>query len=402
MAFTQRTIDTVLNGDSSKRVKLRDEAVRGLLLRVGPRDAVWSYEWRPRGMGSSGRRAANKALKLGTVQTMALAEARTAALSAKQIVVEGGDPAIGRERHRAATARWTVPITEVLPLYVASLEGRNKSPKHARDEALQVRRAFETVNLSTAAVAAMTVVAVHRVVDEAPAGSKRARLGALHRFLRWCKSRGFVDEVATAAIERADRPSLPISRDRVLSLEELARLLHAVDVLPVSPVRRNLVLFIIATACRREEAATAEWAHIDMVRSVWNQPGLLTKNRLAHIIPLNGTAVRAIGPAGIGLVFPSPTTGGVMSGWSELKDAIDRVSQVTTWRLHDVRRTFASHLAERGIDETTVDLCLNHRASSTRSGVMGVYQRSARLSDRARAMEEWHTVLDEARAMARG
>jgi integrase len=56
--------------------------------------------------------------------------------------------------------------------------------------------------------------------------------------------------------------------------------------------------------------------------------------------------------------------------------------------LHDIRRGFVSHLADR-LDVDALDQCLAH----TRSGVRGVYQLSKRMDARAQALAAWAAIL---------
>jgi integrase len=55
------------------------------------------------------------------------------------------------------------------------------------------------------------------------------------------------------------------------------------------------------------------------------------------------------------------------------------------FNLHDIRRAFVSHLAERGFDVDLLDQCLAH----TRKGVFGTYQRASRMRERAAALNTW-------------
>ena len=102
------------------------------------------------------------------------------------------------------------------------------------------------------------------------------------------------------------------------------------------------------------------------------------------------------------LVFPSLRAGNAITSWSKTKRRIDAASGVTNWRWHDLRRTFASHCAERGVSETVADLILSHKQSATRPGVMAVYQRSRRWEERVAAMEVWAGVIEEAIRAASG
>ena len=67
--------------------------------------------------------------------------------------------------------------------------------------------------------------------------------------------------------------------------------------------------------------------------------------------------------------------------FSKAKRELDRLSGVTGWRLHDLRRTCVSGMARLGIAPHVADKILNHQ-SGTISGVAAVYQRHQFLSEK--------------------
>ena len=67
---------------------------------------------------------------------------------------------------------------------------------------------------------------------------------------------------------------------------------------------------------------------------------------------------------------------------------LDRLSGVTGWRVHDLRRTCVSGMARLGIAPHVADKVLNHQAG-TISGVAAVYQRHEFLSERRQALDLW-------------
>jgi integrase len=60
------------------------------------------------------------------------------------------------------------------------------------------------------------------------------------------------------------------------------------------------------------------------------------------------------------------------------------------WRLHDLRRTFATGCARLGVPLHVVEKSLNH-TSGTFRGIVAVYQRHDFLNERSQAMELWST-----------
>ena len=78
-----------------------------------------------------------------------------------------------------------------------------------------------------------------------------------------------------------------------------------------------------------------------------------------------------------------------VSGFSRIKRRLDAMMKdVSPWRLHDLRRTCATGMAEIGVPPHIIELCLNH-VSGARAGVAGIYNRAEQMTERTTAMEKW-------------
>lgn len=190
-------------------------------------------------------------------------------------------------------------------------------------------------------------------------------------------------------------------RDRSLSLDELGRVLVALD--GMTQPNALAVRFACATGARREEAAAVRPEELDLDDALWTIPAARTKNARPHLVPLNAEALAAA-EAGLKLkgevLFPG-RTGSPCSGWSKFKAALDDASGVAGWRLHDLRRTLASLCADRGEDPLTLDRILNHVGAGSLGTVGRIYQTSALLTQRRRALDLWAGIMAEAREAAR-
>jgi hypothetical protein len=67
--------------------------------------------------------------------------------------------------------------------------------------------------------------------------------------------------------------------------------------------------------------------------------------------------------------------------------------KTTPWRLHDLRRTAVTGMAELGIRPDVIELAVNH-VSGHRGGIAGVYNRSEMLPDRKTALERWASHIE--------
>src|SRR4051794_19738715 len=122
------------------------------------------------------------------------------------------------------------------------------------------------------------------------------------------------------------------------------------------------------------------WSELDLERALWRLPGSRTKNHRAHDVPLPTQAVallaarRRVGDRDA--VFGRSLDGAGFSGWSQCKRALDAAVGLPEWKLHDLRRSAVTHMAEIGIEPSVIEAAINH-ISGTRAGVAGVYNRSA-------------------------
>jgi integrase len=81
-----------------------------------------------------------------------------------------------------------------------------------------------------------------------------------------------------------------------------------------------------------------------------------------------------------------------MSGWSKATARLNKLTgPMEPWRLHDLRRTFATHLRSLGIDRLVVSKLLNH----AEAGVTKIYDRWTADPEKTAAMERWANRLRE-------
>ncbi|BDW86637.1 tyrosine-type recombinase/integrase [Roseicyclus marinus] len=224
-------------------------------------------------------------------------------------------------------------------------------------------------------------------------------LAFLRRFFNWCLERDYLDGNPTLGIAK---PTKEVARDRVLSPDEIARVLQAAEAIryPFGPFVKLLIL----TGQRRDEVAGMRWREINDADCVWVLPAERSKNGKAHTVHLSDAAIAVLRSVpridGCELVFPAtrvrrktdegePAPVLPISGFSTTKRQLDELSGVTGWTLHDLRRSFATHCTEKlGVSPVVVDKVLNHQSGAVR-GVAAVYQRGQYLEERRNALEAW-------------
>jgi integrase len=183
----------------------------------------------------------------------------------------------------------------------------------------------------------------------------------------------------------------PIHREeraRALSATEIAALWRAWETMG-APMGAFMRLALV-TGQRRSEIATMERRELDLEGRLWTIPPAKSKNRKAHLVPLSALAVEILeGLPRIDDRYVFSTRAGTrIFGFSKAKARAATLSGVMTWRLHDLRRTMATRLAELGVPHPVVSKALNHSPRGV-MGVTAIYSRHEYLDERREAMERW-------------
>lgn len=358
IALTEQVIRR-LKPPASGRADHWDALVPGLSLRITSRGArSWTVVGRLNG----------KVLRhtLGGYPAMPLAAAREQARDALEALQSGKHPAHAAQSGLACEAAWR--------LYLASRKHHSadhqKALKWAWKGYLQpllghlplskVQRSLVAPVLDSVALTKpTTAVKVHSY---------------LRTFIAWTITRGYLDADPLAGLRP---PAELVSRDRVYTDAEVRAIWRASLVVH----QGLLVRLLLATAQRRMQVWGLDWGQVDPVRWVWTTP---TKAGRLHPLPLSTLAQVLLGPPGAGRVFRA------RCNWGRLKDSLLKQPGVPPdFRLHDLRRTAATRMAELGVPPVVVDAVLDHAAG----GVTGVYQRYGYLEEMRSALELWAARL---------
>jgi integrase len=184
-------------------------------------------------------------------------------------------------------------------------------------------------------------------------------------------------------------PSRESSRDRVLSDEEIKRLIRAAqaDGYPFGAIYFVLLL----TGQRRGEVSAMRWSELDLQRRLWTIPAARSKNGHAHEVPLSSPVVEILQqvPRFLHSDYVFTTNGrSPVSGFGRAKDRYEHALGSKDWRVHDLRRTSASGMARLGVAPHVIEKVLNHRTGVI-SGVAAVYNRYGYAEEKRDALERW-------------
>ncbi len=155
-------------------------------------------------------------------------------------------------------------------------------------------------------------------------------------------------------------------RDRWITPEELPRLAQAIDEEP-SPIIRGAFWLYLLTGLRKGELLNAKWADIDFETQELKIED--TKADRPHYLPLSSAALEVIrtipevegNPYLIAGDKPGKPVYDLKRSW----DRIRTKAKVQDVRLHDLRRTVGSWLAQGGNTLHLIGRVLNHSNAST-------------------------------------
>jgi integrase len=353
-----------------------DSGMPGLILRVGLKRRTWQYRYHA---GGSYHRKT-----LGHYPAMQLAEARNAARLRADRADKGVPIASTASHPRASTS---LTLGALLDRYEAlrAKEGRRtKTLPHAMRTLRQNLKPYLPLPADQFSKADLRA-ARDAIVERDALMQANRMLGYLGPVLRWAAQEDLIPTNFTPDIRRAPEGK----RSRVLTRPEIAAIWRGCYELGPGEAARNfgrLVRFLLVTAQRRDEGASLRHGHI--LDGVWRQAD--NKADRPHSLTLPPLARSLIGEGAPAELAFAGRMGGKLSGFSKLKVELDRVSGVTDWRLHDLRRTAATHMQElAGVRNEVVQAILNHSLG----GVGRVYLRSELEKQKAEVLRAWATKL---------
>jgi integrase len=384
-------------------IRVFDDEVAGFGVRYrGGKKATWFIQYR---FGTMQR-----ILSLGAVGTLGADNARKAARKALAKVQLGHDPYVEKEQAQAAAE---LTLRAVADRFLDFKAGRLK-PRSMVEVRRHLTRDWEPLgglpikHISKAHVAAH----IKTIAKECgPVTANHART-SLSTMFTWAMREGLCDSNPVIATHRAIDE---VARDRVLSDQELVDIWNACR----DDDYGRIVRLLILTGQRRDEVGGLEEAELDLAGRRWIIPWARTKNgkrtRMPHEVPLSDPTIEILrdAPRRAGRSYLFGDGGRSFSGWSKAKIAIDaRMTEalrkrtanpnaaMEPWRLHDIRRSCATVLADSppdkehpdarglGVGVHVVESILNH-ISGHKAGVGGIYNRALYLPERRQALDLW-------------
>jgi integrase len=331
-----------------------DEGVHGFGVRIypnGEKSFVFSYRHQGR----------KRLIALGRVGELTLDEARDQALSHKLGLRQDDiDPLVQRERARLGET--------IAALCTAYLDRYAKLRKRSwRDDEQRIGKYIlpEWGPLKAAALKRMDVAALHRRVGAAHPYAANRIVELVAKMFELARVWGIVEEDHPNPGRRIEA-FREVKRDRWVTREEMPRLGAAIQAEPSVYVRGAICMYLL-TGVRKSELLKARWRDIDWQRAEWTLPE--TKNGKPHVVPLSRQALKLLKflprEDGNPYIFHGALRGRPLVNISKPWLRIRAAAGITDVRLHDLRRTVGSMLAQKNYSLLIIGRVLNHQDSAS-------------------------------------
>lgn len=169
---------------------------------------------------------------------------------------------------------------------------------------------------------------------------------------------------------RTDNPCKGVERNaetkrkRYLNADELKRLTAALAETPDKQFV-DAVLLLLLTGARKGEVLSMRREQLDLKAGVWTKPGATTKQKTDHVVPLGVEAIAVLKSIKVKSGFMFPDGDGHLRDIKHPWEQLCKRAEIENLRIHDLRHSFASHLASAGMSLPLIGALLGHTTPST-------------------------------------
>lgn len=377
-------IRSLMQSDIQREQMVRDIACPGLYLRLRPgANLSWAHLY------TFDKRARRPSL--GAYPDLSLAAARELVNQRRKLLAAGVDPEAKEREDKEALEAAKRVADQRLTVNALFLEWSRRDIKH-RDGGELVRNHFERHvlpllgELHAEAVTQRQVIAVIDAIRDK--GSMRVAnviLQLLKRMFRYAELREIIQKNPAGVIDRKDAGGQEQPRKRYLEdgeIQQLARVLQHSD---VEETTQAALWLLLATLVRVGALCAAKWDDFDLQRRVYRAWDMKKQVPVQYDVFLSDFAVQQIER-----IKGEQTRKGVQTEWvlysrknkdehvcehSLNKQVQDRQQEHVRsarvsssllampsgrWKVHDLRRSGASHMKALGIHAEVRRACMNH------------------------------------------
>tara|TARA_R110002111_G_scaffold55408_9_gene95277 strand:+ start:2229 stop:3398 length:1170 start_codon:yes stop_codon:yes gene_type:complete len=348
--LTQEVVNQLKLEQGKKSSEAVDDQRTGLYVKLTNSRAVYYLRYK----NAQGKTAHQK---IGRTDGMSLNEARARVNQLKNEIAAGNDP---REK---ALAKKAVPTFAdfFIEHYLPHVKPRKRSWN--KDESMfrvRLNDVFGKKRLNQ--ISRREVVSFHTrllEVDGLSPASCDHHLKLLRRMLNLAVEWKMLEKNPLTRIQLYKEDN---KVENYLDEEQLKRLLKVLHT-DSNRMTCNVMLFLLSTGARLNEALSAKWSQVDRENRVWVISAKNSKSKKVRSVPLNQSALDVLTQLGTEeheYLFMSNRSDThlkeVHTGWKTLREK----AGLPHLRIHDLRHSFASFLVNNGRTLYEVQQILGH------------------------------------------
>jgi len=353
--LTQEGISKLRCPDDKRSVQVCDVQHPGLLLEIrskSPDRFTWYYRYK-------NDAAQTKYVKLAYFPDTSLLEARKLYMVEKSRVQLGADPRAEADAKKAIPTFSTFFTEEYLPF------AKTRKRTWAKDEEYyRLRIRSELGNVKLDRITRKRIQDLHTSIKTSGLASSTADhyLKLIKRVLGLAQSWGVITENVSKGLPLFMEDN---TVENYLNDDELKRLMSVLQTDSNRTVSL-IIMLLLSSGVRKNECLLAQKKFIDMDTRVWRIPASSAKAKKMRSLPLSDMAMEVLREAYADsnddseYVFVNKRTGKPYVTIQKQWEWIREKAGLRHCRLHDLRHTFASYLANSGRTLLEIQTLLGH------------------------------------------
>lgn len=334
------------------RIEYTDAARTGLYLEVratSPGQGTWYLRTKINGKTVHS--------KLGRTTDISLKEARAQAKTLKAQITLGANPQAERARQKESMDWDTFFTTRYYP-YVVQYKRSHRNDFDLHKNWISPAMGSERIDR----ISRHQIEQLHQSMSDQSlaASTSNGMIRVIRRAFNLAIEWQLVDKNPAAKIKQFPEDN---KRQRILTTTELSKLTSVLKS-DRNQMVANVVLFLLSTGARVNEALKADWADIDRKGRTWTIPIRNSKSKKVRRVPLSDAAIRVLDNLGTERrsphLFINKRTGKPLTTISKTWGRLREEAGISDMRLHDLRHTFGSLCVNAGVSIYEVKEILGH------------------------------------------
>jgi integrase len=355
MKLTQDSISKLRCPDDKRSVQVCDAQHRGLLLELRRTDQdhpTWYVRYRSRDTGKT------RYTRLGHFPDLSLADARERAKDVQAEIRLGADPRADDDAKKAVPT-----FSAFFGEYLEFAKTRKRT--WAKDEEyyrLRIKDRFGNIKLDRITRKQLQDFHTSLKVSGLASSTADHYLKLCKRVLGLAQSWGVIAENVSKGLSLFNEDN---TVENYLNDEELKRLMTVLQT-DSNRTIALIIMLLISSGVRKSEALLAQKKYINLETRVWRIPASTAKAKKMRSLPLSDMAMTVLREAfessddNSEYVFVNKRTGKPYTTIQKQWERIRTKAQLEHVRLHDLRHSFASYLANSGRTLLEIQTLLGH------------------------------------------